>query len=426
MTRQLLFALAITVLAVGGTARADLLGYWDFDDYLDAANALDSSGNGNTGTITTATYSADAAGHTLATGDRAMDFGTTDNSATVSIAAAASGAFNSTQTNDAVTISLWAYGHSSQPQNDTIFGFYGGGRRLQSHLPWSNQNIYWDTHTTDGGRLNKQDTTTAHWKGQWNHYAFVKEGDRTSIYQNGTAWAGKRITTSLGAIDSASVGSSSGGALSYGGLVDDFAIWDGKISDAEIAALAAKTITPLEATATLNVAPLGTATQSSVGSGGVPTRGNDGNTDGTYNNGSVTHTLGNQSVSWWEVDLGDDYEVNEIVLWNRGDCCGIRLSNFRVSLFDGASEVFGQDFHAGAGNVPQGGSEVVDLGGFVTGDRVRVELIGGLNNDNNSILSLAEVEVFAIPEPATLTLAAMGLLALRRRRGHGQGRRSRR
>ena len=54
-----------------------------------------------------------------------------------------------------------------------------------------------------------------------------------------------------------------------------------------------------------NVGPRGIATQSSEGWGGNPQRALDGNTDGQWGGGSVTHTNG--APSWWEVDLRDTY-----------------------------------------------------------------------------------------------------------------------
>src|SRR5438552_292784 len=57
----------------------------------------------------------------------------------------------------------------------------------------------------------------------------------------------------------------------------------------------------------------------------------DGNTDGNYGDGSITHT-NFEYFAWWLVDLGGNYDVNSITLWNRTDCCGYRLQNFFVSV----------------------------------------------------------------------------------------------
>lgn len=142
-----------------------------------------------------------------------------------------------------------------------------------------------------------------------------------------------------------------------------------------------------------NLALGGTATQSSTGWSGTPDRGIDGNTDGIYSNNSCTHTT-DLSNSWWEVDLGTDVSMSEILLYNRLDCCHTRLSNFRVSVFSGTAEVFGQDYYVGTGFVPANGVHQVLVPTGTSGNLVRVGF-NGLNNDNNGLLTLAEVEILA-------------------------------
>lgn len=72
-----------------------------------------------------------------------------------------------------------------------------------------------------------------------------------------------------------------------------------------------------------------TATQSSTAFGGSASRAVDGNADGNWNNGSVTHTS-NSSAPWWKVDLGSTKKVSWIDIYNRTDCCYDRLKNFVV------------------------------------------------------------------------------------------------
>ena len=86
-----------------------------------------------------------------------------------------------------------------------------------------------------------------------------------------------------------------------------------------------------------NVGPNGIATQSSEGWGGNPQRGIDGNTDGQWGGGSITHTNG--APSWWEVDLMDTYYISYMRIWNRLDCCSERLTNFTITVLDFEREV---------------------------------------------------------------------------------------
>ena len=82
-----------------------------------------------------------------------------------------------------------------------------------------------------------------------------------------------------------------------------------------------------------NLCPLGTTSQSSTANSAPSSRACDGNRDGNFSNGSVTHT-NSESEAWWEVDLGRIYVLQQIKLFNRTDCCGSRLSNFHVFISD--------------------------------------------------------------------------------------------
>lgn len=65
-----------------------------------------------------------------------------------------------------------------------------------------------------------------------------------------------------------------------------------------------------------------------------PSRGNDGNTDGIWGNGSVCES-GAGSEQYWEVDLGaTSPRIDTIRIWNRTDCCSDRTSKFYVFISD--------------------------------------------------------------------------------------------
>ena len=76
-----------------------------------------------------------------------------------------------------------------------------------------------------------------------------------------------------------------------------------------------------------------TATQSSTANSGVASRAVDGNLNGIYNSGSVTHTKVDLNA-WWEVDLGQQSDITSVALYNRVDCCKDRLTIFEAQLFD--------------------------------------------------------------------------------------------
>jgi len=70
----------------------------------------------------------------------------------------------------------------------------------------------------------------------------------------------------------------------------------------------------------VNVARNGTASQTITGFGGTPDKAIDGNTDGNWNDGSVTHSGTNNAFNWWQVDLGATYNVDQIAIFNRTRC----------------------------------------------------------------------------------------------------------
>ncbi len=231
----------------------------DFNDASDPAAAADSSGNGNHGSITShleltgsgggakPAYTADGGGRTGLTGDRSLDFGLHGDGALVSIDGAASGAFDPATAKDAVTISLWILGSAAQPEEDVLFWGSSnadgtGVRSLNAHVPWSDRVVYWDTAgcCDETQRVSKPEPDETRWKGRWNHYAFVKSGDVKQVWQNGELFLEGTNTADLTPIRGLFIGAAPrSGEWSYGGRVDDFALWDRALLPGQIRALAA-------------------------------------------------------------------------------------------------------------------------------------------------------------------------------------------
>jgi len=145
--------------------------------------------------------------------------------------------------------------------------------------------------------------------------------------------------------------------------------------------------------AATNVAQGKTSKQSSTSNGGVAGRAVDGNTNGTYSANSVTHT-GSNANAWWQVDLGSSYNLNNIVLWNRTDCCANRLANFYV--FVSTSDMSGRSYSSLVNDTTVWRYRVtgqaptkLHIPANINGRYVRVQLAG------TNYLSLAEVQVWA-------------------------------
>ncbi len=161
------------------------------------------------------------------------------------------------------------------------------------------------------------------------------------------------------------------------------------------------------------------ATQSSTLGGFTAANGVDGNF------GNFTHTLAQADLpgpASWQVDLGAQTDVGLVILWNRTSCCGSRLRDIIVQILDadGVTVLFqttdpdapDPDALLNPENVlgafPLGPDNLVvnveDLAGdVVSGQFVRVLRLPDLdlsgtagqgNNDESTVLSLGEVEVF--------------------------------
>lgn len=145
-----------------------------------------------------------------------------------------------------------------------------------------------------------------------------------------------------------------------------------------------------------NIARAGTATQSSVGFGGVASRALDGNKSGVHAEDGQTHTHQSTDNPWWEVDLGSEVPIQSIVIWNRDEQNGRyvdRLAGFTVKLLDTSrSEVFVQaDNPAPAQNVTLTVDE--DLPGSLRRAAINaVTYISGHGSDTFSTLAQFVIE----------------------------------
>ena len=137
----------------------------------------------------------------------------------------------------------------------------------------------------------------------------------------------------------------------------------------------------------------------------------DGNTDGSFWDGSVSHT--NQDANaWWQVDLGASAIVSSIVVWNRTDCCGDRLSDYWVFVsdtpFGPADTPATLQGRAGTWSshqtVQPNPSAAITITG-AQGRYVRVQLSG------TNYLSLAEVQVLGALVSAPTQDLALGKAA---------------
>ena len=132
--------------------------------------------------------------------------------------------------------------------------------------------------------------------------------------------------------------------------------------------------------------------QSSTQQNGNALKAVDGNTDGNFW-GSQSVTLTNWTTQpWWQVDLGNNAEIQEIKIWNRTDCCASVLNDYYVLV--SSNPFTNNDLNATlAQNDVQAFHQINQAGSPSTiaidaeGRYVRVQLA------NSGFLALAEVEV---------------------------------
>jgi len=148
-------------------------------------------------------------------------------------------------------------------------------------------------------------------------------------------------------------------------------------------------------TDSINLALNKEATQSSLAYDGNAAYAVDGNTDGTYQNASVTHTE-TEEQPWWQVDLGSIEYISHINIFNRTDsCCTSRLSDFYVLVSNAPINSTDLNENLNQDNITSyyfgpavDGSIVLNI--ELAGRYVRVQLVSP-----DESLNLAEVEVMS-------------------------------
>ncbi|WP_186756224.1 BT_3987 domain-containing protein [Echinicola salinicaeni] len=144
-----------------------------------------------------------------------------------------------------------------------------------------------------------------------------------------------------------------------------------------------------------NIALNKPTSQSSITAGGLSPRAVDGNTNGYWGAGSVTHTAG-EGQDWWQVDLEKvSPMIAQINIYNRQDCCSERLNNFHVFVSDVPFESTSlEETQAQEGVsdyfIPGVAGPKTEIKIGRTGQYVRVQLEG------DTPLAMAEVEILAL------------------------------
>ena len=119
--------------------------------------------------------------------------------------------------------------------------------------------------------------------------------------------------------------------------------------------------------------------QSSESYGGIAKRAVDGNIDGAWGSSSCSSTSSG-AFEWWQVDLGATYEIHELRIYHRTDCCEDYLRGARVYISETSNYNEGVECH-----VPYVDGAQPEVG---TCDQERGDFITVTNNQNLQICEL--------------------------------------
>ncbi len=195
----------------------------------------------------------DQGGFSGKAGDRAIDFGRGTGQSVLIYDASF---LNAPAAGDKVTFTVWAQKYDIA--DNSVFwadspSSSSGQRGFQAHLPWSNNNIYFDTVGCCDGATQRINAAISNfpdysgdvsWWNEWRHYAFVKDAGHKQIWIDGQLFHegdnSNPLPTDFARIwlGAEGGGPNAGTANNLHGLIDDFAVFGSALAESDIAKLA--------------------------------------------------------------------------------------------------------------------------------------------------------------------------------------------
>lgn len=156
----------------------------------------------------------------------------------IRVDAEATGWLTPASDNNAMSVSLWQ--KLNVVRNSSTFWFRAeaagsNARNFQAHIPWGNNNIYFDTSGCCGGtqRINKGAADIDFL--EWHHFVFIKDEGHKEIWVDGELWhEGENNGTLFDDWTYLAIGSSGIDAYAAA-IVDDFGIFSRAITPEEVA-----------------------------------------------------------------------------------------------------------------------------------------------------------------------------------------------
>ena len=240
MKRTLSYAAILAAALAGASsqvqAQVKLVGYWDFDSLASDGVSIANKVNAELGVVSGSAILTDAGGgRPGAGGNKGFDVGANNPGW---LQYDTGDVVNAAAEGNKMSVVLWQKNYNNI--NSSSFWVVNGGpggRGFQFHIPWSDGTIYFDTQGCCGGgdtRINKAGSGYD----EWHHYAFVKDGDNKRIYIDGVLF---HEGVNTGVLSQDFTRFTVGGADNTqppDAIIDDFAIFNGAITEAELKVLA--------------------------------------------------------------------------------------------------------------------------------------------------------------------------------------------
>ena len=198
--------------------------------------------------MNSAVYTDDAGGHTGKAGDYAINL-TARGGPVVANSAPFLAAANAATANDEFSVAFWQKKLDIADSSAFTLDSASTGRGFHAHVPWSNQNVYFDTTgccAADTQRITAGIDTfpgydpadSTFWTSKWHFFVFTKKADQKNIWIDGQLFLNGSNTNPLLTDHTAFyMGSGAGGAEVSHAIIDDFAVFGKELSEANVTAL---------------------------------------------------------------------------------------------------------------------------------------------------------------------------------------------
>ena len=197
--------------------------------HIDAGNPKCYPGSGVTlSNIVSTTQATNTSGATFDSGNfRTLSYDGIDDLTNLPISSIPSG----TQ----VTVCVWQ-NISNVSSRSTFWMAAGGNRTIQAHVPWSDNNVYWDCGDSGSSfdRINK--ATTAAERTGWHYWVFTKNSSTQNmfIYLDGVQWhSGSAKTFNMSVATSGTLGGLAGNFL-FSGRIGLFSMYNIELNALQI------------------------------------------------------------------------------------------------------------------------------------------------------------------------------------------------